>query len=49
MSAKRVPVPVITENATASLAVVYAALRALEGGGNYVRIADVMADARARL
>ncbi len=37
------------DNANVSLSVVYAALRSLENGGKYIRIADVVADARARL
>jgi predicted dehydrogenase len=40
------PSELTAENATVSLSVVYAALRSLEHGGGYVRIADVMHDAR---
>ena len=43
------PSELTAENATASLAVVYAALRSLENGGGYVRVADVMKDAETRL
>ena len=43
------PSELTAENATVSLAVVYAALRSLENGGRYVRVADVMRDAEARL
>jgi predicted dehydrogenase len=37
------------DNANVSLSVVYAAQRSLENGGKYIRIADVVADARARI
>ena len=43
------PSELTAENATASLAVVYAALRSMENGGSYVRVADVMREAEARL
>ncbi len=36
-------------NATVSLSVVYAALRSMERRGEYVKIADIVADARARI
>lgn len=42
-----IPSELTAENANASLAVVYAALRSLESGGRYVRIADIIDEARA--
>ncbi len=41
------PSELTAENANASLAVVYAALRSLESGGRYIRIADIIDEARA--
>ena len=41
------PSELTAENASASLAVVYAAIRSLESGGRYVRIADIIEEARA--
>ena len=43
------PSELTAENANASLAVVYAALRSMESGGRYVSISDVIADARASI
>jgi predicted dehydrogenase len=43
------PSELTAENANASLAVVYAAIRSLEADGRYVRIADVIDEARARI
>jgi predicted dehydrogenase len=43
------PSELTAENATLSLAVVYAALRSLESGGRYVRVADVMGEAVERI
>src|SRR5262245_64692045 len=43
------PSELTAENATSSLAVVYAALRSMENGGRYVSIAEVMRGAQARL
>jgi len=43
------PSELTAENANASLAVVYAALRSQESDGRYVRIADVIRDARAEI
>jgi predicted dehydrogenase len=37
------------ENASASLAVVYAAIRSIESGGRYVRISEIMDEARAEV
>jgi predicted dehydrogenase len=43
------PSELTAENANVALALVYAALRSIERRGQYVRIADVIAEARARL
>jgi len=43
------PSELTAENANASLAVVYAALRSQESDGRYVKIADVIRDARAEI
>jgi predicted dehydrogenase len=41
------PSELTAENANVSLSVVYAALRSMESGGRYVRIADIVSEARA--
>ena len=43
------PSELTAENANASLAVVYAALRSMESGGRYIKVADVIADARTKI
>jgi predicted dehydrogenase len=43
------PSELTAENANASLAVVYAALRSMESGGRYVRIADIVNEARTSI
>ncbi|MDE3138031.1 MAG: hypothetical protein KGL59_15725, partial [Acidobacteriota bacterium] len=43
------PGELTAENGCAAVAIVFAALASLERNGQYVRIADVMAEAQARV
>jgi predicted dehydrogenase len=44
-----IPSELTAENANVSLAVVYAAVRSLESGGRYVKVADILDEARSEI